>query len=1303
MTTSRIGWVVLWVGLLLGAGLLPTVSFSGQSEEEPVGKRPYEMDWANRYEDTRAPLVDFEDLAGWTVECRDAEASWERSRREQLWGKYVGRLSYRGKGPRPVVVIRPPEPIRFAGPVDCVNVWVYGNNWAWMPDPSTPQVRLAVLLRTPEGKPLRAELGAVYWKEWFLVHTKLTAEQARQLDNGGVVEGIEVAGGTNPEDRVIYFDNLALYREELPPLEFAPRPRRPITLPEGQTVGTNTGPGVLPFPTREETILPDQLTPSFRTELVAGDGEFRFCYQGEDGTLVYIYRPAEGHWGDWTVEWNGRLRFRPMVGGGVRLRQPDGNVVDPSYELRSCRMQDEAVVSVWTIRAGEVSGEVAYTFRLWQKSLVIDVICRGGIVGEVTFGRAEGLPQPRLVTLPYLTCDHQRPAVVVAGPADAPIFMLGLVDYYRSNASALFAVNELGDAQVRFNGGSRYLAKTDGTLNDCFERIFLTISPRFEEVLPNIPNPKSPWMHVTGERVWRAHGASDRNRDYELWKRIARLGMRKIVVTDHETGWRDGGESFTLRTRAAPGKGGDEGQRWYSQKMHELGFLYGIYNNYTDYAPVNEFWDEDCVTRTPDGNWRRAWPRCYNLKPARAVEFEAKLAPIIQEKFHLTTAYCDVHTAVRPWDYVDYDARVPGAGTFAATFYAYGEIMLSQKATWNGPVYSEGNNHWYYCGLTDGNYAQDQLARLDINPWLVDFDLRKLHPLCCNFGMGNLEMFYPAGRGELSQQAALDRFLAATLAFGHTGFLVLEGGLANAVRSYYGVQQVHARYSQAVVEEILYHDGSGGMLPTGKALSSGAYKRSQLYVRYNNGLQLWVNGHTQDNWQPNGLPVTLPPNGWYAKGKFSDGELLAFSALWDGERVDYVDSPEYLYANGRGKLTRLPKVICDGQIVLLPERNGTFELIPLSCTTMAVDLGGRSAQAIALGEDPATELGAATVRLSRNFVFIEPKDGAFSYRLIPAEPSGEPLSSPREKAVPGERVPIHGQGIAEWIIPRDAKPGSLVWLTVGNRHLHFLVVPLVDTELVVNKDDFRLRLRSHLGRPATFRVSLQEQELDCQLSPETWSQFDIPLKPPTVEGLHSLALEVKSDGFVHRESWILSASRQAIEISPFPAIQAKRQILRGKEEPIDVASGAFVTEEQVRCGGVEKAALYMHPPYRKGVGCVAAITEPVRLPAELPAVLRCLVGKGDGSDPGDGILYRVFVLDSAGHQELLGEKHQKEHAWSSWELDLSRWQGKEIRFKLVADVGPAGNSVGDWACWADLKIQSASPQWVYTLKREKSQ
>ena len=46
------------------------------------------------------------------------------------------------------------------------------------------------------------------------------------------------------------------------------------------------------------------------------------------------------------------------------------------------------------------------------------------------------------------------------------------------------------------------------------------------------------------------------------------------------------------------------------------------------------------------------------------------VVPELRRKFGFRSAYCDVHTAVRPWHRVDYDARCPGAGTFSQVFYA---------------------------------------------------------------------------------------------------------------------------------------------------------------------------------------------------------------------------------------------------------------------------------------------------------------------------------------------------------------------------------------------------------------------------------------------------------------------------------------------------------------------------------------------------------------------------------------------------------------------------------------------------------
>ncbi len=1288
---------------------------AGPSEQastaQPVGRRPYEMEWANRTRDTRPPLVDFENLEGWTVECHDAEAQWSRSREQQIWGRYVGKLVYRRTGPQPSILIRPPKPIAVSAPIDCVNLWVYGNNWAWAPDRSTPQVDIAVLLRGANNHQVRVSLGRVRWKEWFVMHRRLSREQLVLLGNTVMLEGIEVLRGRNKEPRTLFFDNLALYKEQLPPLEFAPRPRRNLTLPAGQSTGTNTGPGVLPFPTREETILPDNLTNRFTTSVTEGNHVWEFHYRGDDGHLVYRYKPSSGLLSDVTACWNGGKVFQPLDGGGVYFWTDNGAAAPERTELVSCRLGDNAVTATWMYQLGPRRAEVTYTFRLWQKSLVIDVKCPGGQAGEVRFGRARGVENPRLVTLPYLTCASQRPAVLVCGPPEQPLFLMGLVDYYRSNASELWAAGEVGSGTATYNGGSRYLPRTDGQRNDCFERLFLTIAPRFEEVLPNVANPKSPWMHVAGERLWRAHGASNRQRDLELWRRVARYGMTKVVITDHETGWRDGGESFTLRTRAAPGKGGDEGQREYARKIRALGFRYGIYNNYTDFAPVNEHWDEDYVTRLSNGDWRPAWARCYNLKPARAVELEATLAPIIQEKFHLDTAYCDVHTAVRPWQYCDYDARVPSAATFAATFYAYGEIMLHQKATWNGPVYSEGNNHWYYCGLTDGNYGQDQLARLNVNPWLVDFDLRKLHPLCCNFGMGNLGMFFgrKTGLGNTpeQQQARLDRFLAATLAFGHTGFLVLEGGMENAVRSYFSVQQVHAHYAQETAAEIRYADADGHLLHSSAAVATGAYKRSQVAVRYSNGLLVVVNGHRTDTWQleKSGLPnVVLPPNGWYATGDLPDGKLLAYSALVDEHRVDYVDSPEYVYANGRGRFTRFPKVACDGQLVVLRRAGNSVEVIPVGrCTRFGVGLEGHTATAVALDEE-GNQLGPAEVRFSRGLVWVMPRQEAFSYLLTPGPVPKVSLHCDRREVIPGEKVIVVGTKEYSFDVPSDAVPGEHLWQQFEGTWIDFLVVPLVEASLSLDASaqQLQLRLVPHLAAASQAEVKLAGQSRRVRLVPGRAHQIAFPFERPREETVRELPLTITAGALRYENRWYLKAEQQVVPIGELAHRFQAMQCLRGGEEkPLDGVTRAAVYWRDVTCGEVTKPALFMHPPYVGNVGYVAAVFDALDLPTNMPAAFRCLVGKADGSDPGDGILYRVLVLGPDGSETPVAEKQWTRHAWTPLEADLSPWAGHTVQLKLVADVGPANNSSGDWSCWAEMRVESLRRELALSLHSSK--
>ncbi|MGQ9592591.1 MAG: hypothetical protein ACUVYA_20110, partial [Planctomycetota bacterium] len=648
-----------------------------------------------------------------------------------------------------------------------------------------------------------------------------------------------------------------------------------------------------------------------------------------------------------------------------------------------------AVRSRWRLGAGDAEAEVTYAYRIFEKSLAVEIAAPGGRVAEVRYGRAVGLESPRLVTNPFYlySWGPARPAVVASGPEGAPLFFAGNTDWCLSNASVLFAENGTGPDGVAYNGGTRYIPLADGRRNDCFERLFLTASPRYEEVLPTIPNPPSPWKHVTGTKLWRAHGAGDRKRDAAHWRECRRWGMTEVVVTDHETGWRDGGESFTFRTRAAPGKGGDEGQYAYARVLQdELGFVYGPYNNFTDFAPVNEFWSFDMVSRTPENQLQRAWMRCYAPKPARAVEYCARLAPEIQRKFRFSTAYCDVHTAVAPWDRVDYDPRVPGAGTFAAVFYSFGEIMLLEKQAWGGPVYSEGTYHYLYCGLTDGNYGQDNPYRPWKNPWLVDFDLRKMHDLACNFGMGNLGMFYgdrPVGGSKDEMDALVDRFLAATVAFGHPGFLVYEGGLGNALRSYYMVQGLAARYCLESAAEIRYADGSGRLLDTSAAVASGAYARSQVAVKYSGGTVVAANGHPSERMkvEVDRRAVDLPPNGY--AGWTKDGAVTVLASDPGGWRTDYAETPAYIYIDGRGRFARFPKAASSGLAICLRLGGGRHEIIPYEGAECGFDLPPSKAVALDRERKP---LGPADLRRADGLTYAIPFPGAFSYALEPADP-----------------------------------------------------------------------------------------------------------------------------------------------------------------------------------------------------------------------------------------------------------------------------------------------------------------------------
>ena len=714
------------------------------------------------------------------------------------------------------------------------------------------------------------------------------------------------------------------------------------------TIVMSTGTSSLSFPDTPLTIVPRDPHLSIVRVAKTNSGRHLLIREGEDGRLEVRLPSKAGAWDDLALRWSDSGDwFQAGVGGGLYFATTNGQSTRAEQEAVEITTDGKSVVYSGKLTHGNLRSNVNICFRLIGKSLVMDIQAKGGHICEARFGSTRGLVNPRLVTIPYYTYNgygggSERPFVIVSGDTENPLFFMAHVDWTQSNASSPFSGGMLFDGTLASNGGTRYEPKTDGQRNPCFERFVLTLSPRFEDVLPNIPNPPSPWRHVTGTRVWRAHGTGGRDRDAAYWRDVHRWGMRQLVVTDHETGWRD------------------------------------------------------------------------------------------------------IPTSVTTWSRVDYDARVPGAATFAAVFYSYGEIMLIQKKTWNGPVYSEGPNHFMYCGLTDGNYAQDQSYRISENPWLVDFDLLRMHDLCCNFGMGNPEMFYPHKSAPPDAETARDRFLAATVAFGHPGFLLY--GRDAELRSYYMLQALASLYTQSSADAIRYVAADGSVLDSSAAVAAGVHERSQILTRYADGTVTAVNGNPRERMRLNvdGQALDLPPNGYW--GRSADNAVRVISGDLDGRRFDLSVSPDYTYIDGRGVFTRLPEGASMGVAICRVITNDLMEV--LLHKTSEAGFPFTVGEAVALDKTNAI-VGIAEVRYARGLSYVLPVKNAFSYclRRIP-QPPQVLLDCDKDTVLPGERVLVRGRREHVLDIPKDVKPGDRLWYALEQGWIDFTVaVPKPDSSI----------------------------------------------------------------------------------------------------------------------------------------------------------------------------------------------------------------------------------------------------------------
>lgn len=872
------------------------------------GDRAYEIIWSGRKESPPAQ-VGFEDLHGWKVNVLgDAKVALAASVEHLLWRNQVAKLSYAGGGRNSVIVLRPSKPVVIPEKFDAANLWLYGAFDRY----KDRHPRFVTLLEDAGGREFELDLGPLNSCYWNLLHGVFDTKSLARARFPMKFVALTMEHDNAPAERSVYLESLTFYQQNRKPFAKLDQSKRSV------------------FPTSDDGMLP---TPpkNVKVRVKTLDDGAEFLSEGQGGALRFCVRLAEGFLNGVTAQWENGPVFRPLDGGGMSLDFGEGERMPAPGEAKlvSSQLKGGKLTARWRMQCGTNCVEWAASYSLRGRSLIVDVTCAGGAAAGVTLGHVAGLPNPRGIEVPYLMMGRKPgPWIACAGG----LFVSVLPDWYHSDFSSVNAtVTPPASDRIGLFKGTVYTPLTNGRRNDLRERVLVTVSPEFADTLPNARNRVSPNRERLAPYAFFMGRAWTQN----LYATLKRHGIDRLIACDFAGVLCDDySEGFADRWRPHPKFTIPQVQE-FRRAIKSLGYLFGFYIDSTDYWPGNEWFDENKVSLTPEGDFRDAWYGNFAAKPNAMPLLVKMTGQKVRQHYPADCVYLDVHTN-RDLLALDYEAGVEGAGMARPQVIANGDCILEARK-WYGSTVSEGISRWLYAGTCDMDYATlvGSKPAPDLPP-LVDFDLLKIHPFEHGMMMGYAPSAFfgqnvrtglhtDGGRGA----APLDfyRYVSASLAYGH--MLILGYGyvppLSRFIHYYAIMQGVQREYLADTVTAIHYHNGVGFM-PTSRALAEDSQKLGRVRVRYSRGLVVHVNYNADKPWkiECDGRSYELPPFGWLA---IKPGEILAYSALVDGKRVDFVKCPDYIYLNaGEGRASEGPLEV-EGAVWLKREGN-TWRLIP---------------------------------------------------------------------------------------------------------------------------------------------------------------------------------------------------------------------------------------------------------------------------------------------------------------------------------------------------------------------------------------
>ncbi|HEX8235000.1 MAG TPA: DUF5696 domain-containing protein [Abditibacteriaceae bacterium] len=611
-----------------------------------------------------------------------------------------------------------------------------------------------------------------------------------------------------------------------------------------------------------------------------------FSYSGADGWLQYRWMPPRNE-SDPSL---GRISLKSRMRGDAPFEVSLGREsrlewTQPARLLQSSitGQQQGGIVCLSKYQVGDTTATVRLLVRLSGKSLVFEASCDKPLLRSISYGTWGPLARRRAVTVPFYSGQ-------VFYALRENLFVNAFLDWTASNATS----HEGTQAQ--------YGARTDGTRVALRERAIFSAGWHMAEALPNLPNPRSPFISRLGNKVvldiWGGN-FRDISRNLEMLKDA---GLDNCAVIIHV--WQRSGydNALPMHFPANAEQGGDAGMQELVRTAKRLGYLIGLHENYVDYYPNYDLFNEHDISLDADGKRVLAWYhpgnkiQSFAVKPNAILRLAAMQSPEIQHRYATNASFLDVHSAVPPWFHVDHRAGEEGAATFKRVWDVHRALWDYERTTHGGPVFGEGHNHWYWSGYLDGaeaQFSQGWPERQGMSaPLMVDFDLLKMHPLQLNHGMGYYSRWWDRAtwRG-LPPLHVLDQYRMQEVAYGHAGFLDSQvyAVLPLAWLEHHLMSPVTARYAAATPTNIAYRI-NGKWLDSTAAAKAGQW--TQVRVRYSNGLVVTANGGTGNLGEAGHV---LPRFGWLARG----AGVTAYTALRDGVIVDYAETSSSVFANAR--------------------------------------------------------------------------------------------------------------------------------------------------------------------------------------------------------------------------------------------------------------------------------------------------------------------------------------------------------------------------------------------------------------------